>query len=491
MKRILVFISILMVFALLLAACGGEEPTATPKPEPVEEPVVEPAEEPTEEPMEEPTEEPMEEPTEEPMEEPTEEPMEEPTEEPMEEEMAEGECKENLEGETITLYQSAGLTGPLAQILGQGFINGTIDAVEEINGNGGVCGAMFDIRLEDSQYDPEQELAIYEQFRAEDPPPLFILTYGSGAAIVLKDRAIEDKIPNITAGLNSEAFYIPRDGYTVGVAPIYPDQFAGFVQWASDNWADIKPESAGDDIVVGVIGWDNAFGAGATTNESLAFAESIGVTVLPLEVQEISPTADVTGQIQNLLLGGANVIYAQSLSFGPAQVIGTIQALGAWSNVVVGGVNWAINTDVAAILGENQALMAGYYGVFPYNWWNDTDLPGVQAALANFDAKDYPPTDKAVGYLLSFGSTFALRDIIVHAINTVGYENLNGETFFDAFKDLGVVSASGLYELDVRGQNRAPGKAQIRQAQLNDEGQIEFVMVQDFFELPDMRPPAE
>ena len=92
----------------------------------------------------------------------------------------------------------------------------------------------------------------------------------------------------------------------------------------------------------------SAFGAGATTDESLAFAEELGVTVLPLELQEVSPTADVTGQLQNLLINGANVIYVQSLSFGPAQVIGTLQAIGAWNQVVTGGVNWSINTDVAA-----------------------------------------------------------------------------------------------------------------------------------------------
>ena len=484
MKRIWTLIGVVLVVALVLAACGGEDPTPTPEPEIAqEEPTPEPTEEPTEEPTPEPTEEPMEEPTEEPMEEPT----EEPTEEPMEEQAGDA-CQTTHEGETITIYQSAGLTGPLSQILGQGFINGTRDAVAFVNANGGVCGATFEIRLEDSQYDPEQELAIYEQFRAEEPKPMFVLTYGSGATIVLKDRVVEDQIVNIAAGLNAEAFYIPADGWTVGVAPIYSDQFAGFLQWLNDNWAEVKPEEAGDEIVVGVVGWDNAFGAGATTDEALAFADSLGITVLPLESQEISPTADVTGQIQNLLINGANVIYAQSLSFGPAQVIGTVRALGAWDQVVVGGVNWAINTDVAVILGENAGLMDGFYGVFPYNWWNDTELEGVQQALTAFEAGDYPDSEKAVGYLLSYGSVFALRDILTQAINTVGFENLDGVAFFDAMKELGLVSAAGLYEFDVRDGNRAPRQAQIRQAQLQEDGSIEFVVIEDFFELPDTRP---
>ncbi|HMT22620.1 MAG TPA: hypothetical protein PKE20_15480, partial [Promineifilum sp.] len=97
----------------------------------------------------------------------------------------------------------------------------------------------------------------------------------------------------------------PRNGYTFGTGPIYSDQLAGFATWLKDNWDEVKPEGAGDEIVLGVIGWANAFGAGATTPTALAYLEEQGITVLPLESQEVSPTADVTGQLQNLLANGA------------------------------------------------------------------------------------------------------------------------------------------------------------------------------------------
>jgi len=77
-KKIALLLSLLLIGALVLTACGGDDPTPTPEPEPVEAPAEEPAEEPIEEPAEEPTEEQMEEPTEEPVEEPAEEAAVEP-----------------------------------------------------------------------------------------------------------------------------------------------------------------------------------------------------------------------------------------------------------------------------------------------------------------------------------------------------------------------------------------------------------------------------
>jgi branched-chain amino acid transport system substrate-binding protein len=476
MKKVSLFVLFLLM-TVLLVACGGQpaapDPTPTsPPPPPAADTPAPPATPAEARPT--PTTAPA---------------VEEPTPPPATAEPAMTNCERGYEGETITVYQQAGLTGPLATILGDGFIFGSRDGVAHINATGGICGAEFVIRLEDTQYAPEQELAVYQTFRSARPTPIFILTYGSGATIVLKDRVTEDEIVNIAAGLDARAFYQPRDGWTVGVAPIYSDQFAGFLEWAQANWSDIRPAGAGDDIVVGVVGWANPFGAGATTPEALAYAEQLGITVLPLEEQEVSPTADVTGQLQNLLLNGANIIWIQSLSFGPAQVIGTLRALGAWDNVVVGGVNWAMNRDVLNILGANAGLAGGMYGVFPYLWWNDTDAPGVQEALAAFEAGGYPETDKGVSYLTSYAAMYALRDILEHAIDRDGFENLSGRTFFDAMKDMGLVSAAGIFELDVRGENRAPNRAQIRQVQPVDGG-FDFIMIEDFFELPDTRPPA-
>ena len=400
-------------------------------------------------------------------------------------------CENSYEGESLVIYQQAGLTGPLATLMGTGFISATQDAIDQINAEGGVCGVMLSVRMEDTQYALEQEIQVYEQFRAVDPKPLFITTANSAATVALKDRVVEDEIVNLATGVHSHSIYNPPDGYTVGMVPIYPDQFAGFLQFVHSNWADIKPEGAGDSITVGVIGWANAFGAGAITPESQAFAESLGITVLPLEEQQVSPSADVTGQLQNLLVNGANVIYMQAISFSITQVIGTLHAMGFYDKVVLGSVNWGMNRDVLNILGENAPLAAGYYGVFPYLWWTDTDVPGVQMALETFAAKGYPEHEKAFTYLLLYSAMYGLADVLTVALNNVGFDGLNGTEYLKAMQQMGTVSAAGVFELNVEGSNRAPNKAQIRQAQILEDGSIDFVVVQDFVTLPDMRPAAE
>lgn len=409
------------------------------------------------------------------------------TEEPMEESMS--ACAEDLTGETIVIHQQAGREGPLAAILGDGFAIATEDSVNYINENGGICGAELVVEFCETNYNVELEISCYEGIRVADPKPIILLSYGSDATTALKDRVVEDQIVHIVSGLNAEALYDPADGYTIAPYPIYSDQFAGFLQFVHDNWADIKPEGAGDDIVVGVIGWASAFGAGATTPEALAFAESLGITVLPLEEQAISPEADVTGQLQNLLLNGANVIYAQNLSFGTTQVIGTLRALGVWDQLVVGSVNWGFNTDVVGFLGDNAAVANGMYGVFPNLWYEDTDNETIALANMMIDENGYDNSVKGVSHVGTVSSFVILKDLLEATINDVGYDNLSGAAVLKTLEDMGSIS-DGVLSLDAADGSRSTHQSQFRQMQWDGE-KINFVVIQDWTELPNTAPTGE
>ncbi|MEK7323957.1 MAG: hypothetical protein AAB217_01720, partial [Chloroflexota bacterium] len=77
-------------------------------------------------------------------------------------------------------------------------------------------------------------------------------------------------------------------------------------------------------------------------------------------------------------------------------------------------------------------------------------------------------------------------DAITLAIDTVGYENLTGEAVHDALIALGDHQVlDGVYRVDYSNDNRAPRQAQLRMIQ---GGPDKFVILQDWTEMPDLRP---
>ena len=86
---------------------------------------------------------------------------------------------------------------------------------------------------------------------------------------------------------------------------------------------------------------------------------------------------------------------------------------------------------------------------------------------------------------------FGVANILRHAMNTVGFEGLTGQSVFEAMQDMGTIDVGGMATWRAGGEDRAPNTAQIRQVQFAEDGTYEFVVIEDFFELPDTRPAAE
>ena len=75
---------------------------------------------------------------------------------------------------------------------------------------------------------------------------------------------------------------------------------------------------------------------------------------------------------------------------------------------------------------------------------------------------------------------------ITHAIDTVGYENLNGEAVHDALVELSPFEVlGGVMKADFSNGSRSPHASQIRMIQ---GGPDAFNVVQDWAETPDLRP---
>ncbi len=440
-KSLFISMTILVVVSLALAACA-------PKPEPTPEPPPASTEEPTEEPA------------------------------------AVPEGPPDLTGETITLYHFGDLSGPYAAITAP-LIHGAEDAVKAVNEAGGIYGATLDIKFADDAGSIDEAVAAYDRFTGDDPNALVMITYGSGEAEALAERFAEDKIVNITAGLSSKAFYGEGSGYTFGLGPIYPDQIAFTMEFLSENWAEYKPADAGDEVKLAYISWPTAFGQGGLTDESRAYLAELGVDIVAEETYDVSPTADTTTAILNAQAAGANVIWTNTLAFGPAAVLNDLNSLGLRDQFVVAGDNWTMDLATYAFVAD-PSYAVGLMAPFPYLWWTDTDNAGVQYAQSLFEANERAAAEHNVGYLLLVAGVDMTVKAITHAIDTVGYDNLNGEAVHDALVALSPFDVlDGVMKADFSNGSRSPHMSQLRVIM---GGPDAFTVVQDWAETPDLRP---
>ncbi len=389
----------------------------------------------------------------------------------------------DLTGETITLYHFGDLSGPLAAITAP-LIHGAEDAVKAINDAGGLYGATLEVKFADTGGSAEQAVAAYDRFTSDDDNILVMITYGSGDVEALTQRFKEDKIPTLTAGLSSKAMYVDS-GYVFGLGPIYPDQLGLTMSFLKENWATYKPADAGDEIKLAYLSWPTAFGQGALTDESRAHLTDLGIEVVLEEKYDVSPTADTTTAILNAQAAGANVIWTNTLAFGTSVILNDLNSLGLRDQFVVAADNWGMDLATYAFLAD-PAYGVGLITPFPYLWWTDTDNAGVQYAQKVFEANARPASEHNVGYLLLVAGVDLAVDAITLAIDTVGYENLNGEAVHDALIALGPHEGlDGVLRVDYSNDSRSPHMSQIRMIQ---GGPDKFVVLQDWTDTPDLRP---
>ncbi|HYF61660.1 MAG TPA: ABC transporter substrate-binding protein, partial [Herpetosiphonaceae bacterium] len=303
----------------------------------------------------------------------------------------------DLTGTTITLYHFGDLSGPLAGVTAP-LVHGVEDSVKAINDSGGIFGATIEVEFRDTASKVEEAVAAYDAFSSASENIPVMITYGSGDAEALTSRFTEDKIVNLAAGLSAQALYGEGSGYTFAGAPLYTDQFGYFLSWLKDNWATVKPAAAGDEIKVAYISWPTAYGQAALSDEVRAHAESLGIEIVVEETYDPTPTADATTAVLNAQAAGANVIYNNTLAFGPAVILNALNANGIRDQFVVGANSWAMDLALYAFVAKPE-YAAGLITPFPYLWWTDQTNAGVQYAAKIFADNKRDPKEQNVGYL--------------------------------------------------------------------------------------------
>ncbi len=352
-------------------------------------------------------------------------------------------CEVDLSGQEFLFAHLGDLSGPYGPIT-QPFLSGFEDAVNYFNARGGICGANIvlpDPTTVDTGGDLEQAQLIYDRVASQDDPKLLVL-YGSPDAELLREQLAEDEIPVMISAGSVPGLY-GEDGQTPGwifaTNPLYVDQFGQFCEYVADN-PDTYP-----DPVIGYISWDSAFGRAAFTPESIAFCDSLGVTVLE-EAELFSPTdSDISGSVQNLVDAGANILYTNTLASGPALVAATVNNLGLNEQVQLAGVNWALDTSVGllglqSITPQGLPAVNGLIGSLPFAWWTETENPGIQLITEIADANERPATIRNIAYSTGFNYIDIFIEIMVQTANRTGGGDFTGADVYETMQSMDYTS---------------------------------------------------
>jgi ABC-type branched-subunit amino acid transport system substrate-binding protein len=374
------------------------------------------------------------------------------------------ECKEDLTGKTITLHTFGDLSGPFAPIT-QPLAAGFADALKYYNANGGICGAAITLQQDDTAGRQEQTQSLYQRYRAFDPKPLMLLLYSSADAELLREQVADDEIPvflfaGSTIGLYGEDAATP--GWIFAGIPLYTDQFGAFCRWLGKAWTtDLGREGSPK---VGHLSWEGAFGRSSETAETTAYCAAQGVEVVGGEY--FLPTAtDVTAQINNLVSKGANVLFTTSLASGTALIAKDLVTLGLEEDVLLSGVNWALDSSVG-LLGQATFKPSGLpstdsiYGIMPYIWW-DEPTDGTKLVQEQFTANQRPLTARGISYLAGFGAIDTYIELITQTVNRVGYDNLSGAEVKKTFETFKYDALGGVFKYNFAENVRAQNSARI------------------------------
>jgi ABC-type branched-subunit amino acid transport system substrate-binding protein len=355
------------------------------------------------------------------------------------------DCGEtDLTGENVEILHFGDLSGAYAFIT-QPLLAGLADAINYYNERGGVCGATLSQRFDDTAGVPDQTVAIYDRFSTEDPTPQLMVLYASGDAEALRERVAEDEIPVLISAGSVPGLY-GEDGATPGwifaTNPLYSDQLGSFCDFVGSDPMGVF----GEGHSIGYISWEGAFGHAADTEEVWSYCESVGVGHAGSEY--FLPTSqDIGSQVQNLVDAGATILYTNSLATGPALVAATVVNLGLEDQVVLAGVNWALDTSVG-LLGQgvfgSDGLPStdGLFGSSPFYWWSEVDQPAIALINEQFTlaAETAPESHTAqtrnIAYLLGWQTVDLYTEIYIQTANRVGFENITGADIKETIEGL-------------------------------------------------------
>ena len=329
----------------------------------------------------------------------------------------------DVTNKTITLGILSPYSGPVADPIGKPLARGVEVFFDSVNASGGVDGYKVKFLEEDSQYNPQIQVQLYNQIHNQ---VLMIAdSLGTPTTFAIKDLAAQDHMLVSAATLSSA---LAREKYLILLGTPYRLQVENAFDYVVNKLGVQNPS-------VGIIYQNDEYGQDGLTGykEAVNFYHLHDVAQATYAVTD----TDYTAQISQLKAAGAKYVFITAIPTSTAGIIATAYKLGY-------NPQWILQSPAFA-----QALLAvpGLGALLSHDWlvsqgatWGDTSQPGM-AQMLN-DVAKYAPDQKPDGFF-QFGYTESkiTYDILKKALDN---NDITRDGLLTAFESLKSVDLGGL-----------------------------------------------
>ena len=329
----------------------------------------------------------------------------------------------DVTNKTITLGILSPYSGPVADPIGKPLAKGVEVYFDSINASGGINGYKVKFLEEDTQYNPQLEVQLYNQIHTK--VAMIADSLGTPTTFAIKDLAAADHMLISGATLSSA---LAREKYLVLVGTPYRLQVENAFDYVVNKLGVHNPS-------VGIIYQNDEYGQDGLTGykEAVNFYHLHDVGQAAYAVTD----TDFTAQVSQLKAAGAKYVFLTAIPTATAGIIATAFKLGYNPQWILQSPAFALALLSVPGLG---ALMSHAWLVSQGANWGDTSVPGMAQMMG--DVQKYAPGQKPDGYF-EFGYT---ESKITYAILKKALDNndITRDGLFKAFESLHNVDLGGL-----------------------------------------------
>ena len=381
---------------------------------------------------------------------------------------------------SVVVVNLAELTGPLSPTIAPMFY-AEKNWFDEVNANGGIRfidpktkkpgRVTVDYKYADCRYDASKALTAYKRFLPSKP--VTVLSCSSSYTEAIYKLCEDDKVALATYACGTGPVVYHEGSYAFATKAMYQDVFAGVLSWLAKTDPGAK---------FAFLTYDSAYGRGAWTPETKAWAEKLGLECTAVEYCGFAPP-DVNSQLLSIQKSGAKFIWMNTTASTYAVAIKCAHDLGL--KFQFGGCNEVLEPILWDLCGSiAKGAMAGYGYALPAT---EVDVPAIKKALALQNQN--PAFAYHESCTQSTLSSMLQEKAIKNALNAKGYP-ITGEDVYNGFlaiKDYDAMGICGPFKGSFTEKDRRFCKS-MRMVQLTQGGI--WMPVTDWEKTPDMAPEA-